>query len=180
MSFDFFLNADNIPIIGLIALLSYGFLLVLGLTNRVIVYNDGGDLALNFGIILIPLVSLMYVGIGAPPDDAGQLAKETYYSQNWIHVAFLGSMICSAFCVLGTTWISIRENGIILGAAVAALKILTAVFASLLIVFWFFSQDKKRKRSLWTNVLYFSVIGWFLSLLVNGDRVRTKRLSLPQ
>lgn len=175
MNFDFFLNADNMPLIGLLVLFGAGFLLVLGLTNRVIVYNDGGDLALNFGIALIPVVTLMYIGIGAPPDDAGQLAKERYYSQDWIYVAMIGALICSATCALATTWISIRENGIILGGAVAALKILTAVIALLLVMFWFLSQDKKRKRSLWTNVLFFGVIGWFLSLLVNGDRVRTKR-----
>lgn len=175
MSFGFLFNADNMPIIGLVAVLGAGFLLALGLTNRVIVYNDGSDLALNFGIVLIPAVTLLYIDIGAPPEEAGRLARETYYSKNWIQVASLGALICSALCIIGTTWISIRENGILLGAAVTALKISTTFIASLLIVMWLLSQDKKRKRSLWTNVLFFGIIGWFLSLLVNGDRVRAKR-----
>lgn len=58
-------------ILGLLALFVAGALLVLDLTGRVVIYNDGGDLALSFGIVLIPLVALLYIAAGAPPDEAG-------------------------------------------------------------------------------------------------------------
>ena len=44
-----------------------------------------------------------------------------------------------------------------------------------LIVLWFASQDKKHKRSLFSNLLFLGALGWFMSLLVNGDRVRGRR-----
>jgi hypothetical protein len=64
---DFFQNPESLNIIGLLALISAGVLLILGLTGRVVIYNDGGDLALNFGIVLIPVAALLYVAAGAPP-----------------------------------------------------------------------------------------------------------------
>ena len=87
-----------------------------------------------------------YVAAGAPPDEAGQAAREAYYAQSWISVAMIGSLIGAAGCALGTAWVSIRENGPLLGAPVAALKISTAILALFLIVFWFVC-----KRSLGTT-----------------------------
>lgn len=172
---DFFQNPESLNIIGLLVLISAGGLLVLGLTGRVIIYNDGGDLALNFGIVLIPVAALLYVAAGAPPDGAGQTARDAYYAQSWVSFSLIGSMIGAAACALGTAWISIRENGPLLGVPVAALKIATAVLALFLIVFWFASQDKKNKRSLFSNLLFLGTLGWFMSLLVNGERVRARR-----
>lgn len=87
----------------------------------------------------------------------------------------IGSLVVAAACALGTAWVSIRENGPLLGVPVAALKIATAVLALFLIVLWFMSQDKKQKQSLVANLLFLGVLGWFMSLLVNGDRVRARR-----
>lgn len=172
---DFFQNPESVRILGLLALFAAGALLVLGLTGRVVIYNDGGDLALSFGIVLIPLVALLYIAAGAPPDEAGQAARDAYYAQSWVRVAMIGSLVGAAACALGTAWVSIRENGPLLGVPVAALKIATAVLALFLIVFWFMSQDKKQKRSLVANLLFLGVLGWFMSLLVNGERVRARR-----
>lgn len=172
---DFFQNPETLNILGLLALISAGVLLVLGITGRVVVYNDGGDLALNFGIVLIPVAALLYVSAGAPPDEAGQMARDAYFAQSWVSVSLIGSLIGAAACALGTTWVSIRENGPLLGVPVAALKISTAVLALFLILFWFASQDKKQKRSLFSNLLFLGALGWFMSLLVNGDRVRARR-----
>jgi hypothetical protein len=172
---DFFQNPETLNILGLLALISAGALLVLGLTGRVVIYNDGGDLALNFGIVLIPVAVLLYVSAGAPPDEAGQTARDAYYAQSWVGVSMIVSLIGAVACALVTAWVSIRENGPLLGVPVAALKISTAVLALFLIVFWFMSQDKKQKRSVMTNLLFLGALGWFMSLLVNGDRVRARR-----
>lgn len=172
---DFFQNPESLNIIGLLALICAGVLLILGLTRRVVIYNDGGDLALNFGIVLIPVAALLYVASGAPPDEAGQTARDAYYAQSWVSASMFGSLIGAAACALGTAWVSIRENGPLLGIPVAALKISTAVLALFLIVFWFASQDKKQKRSLFSTFLFLGALGWFMSLLVNGDRVRARR-----
>lgn len=172
---DFFQNPESLRILGLLALFALAALLVLGLTGRVVIYNGGGDLALNFGIVLIPLVALLYVALGAPPDEAGQAARDAYYAQSWVSVAMIGSLVGAVACALATAWVSIRENGPFLGVPVAALKIATAVLALLLIVFWLASEDKKQKRSLSSNLLFLGALGWFMSLLVNGDRVRARR-----
>jgi hypothetical protein len=172
---DLFQNPDNLNILGLLALISAGALLVLGLTGRVVIYNDGGDLALNFGIVLIPLVAILYIAALAPPDEAGQTARNAYYAQIWVSISMIGSLIGAAACALKTAYVSIRENGPLLGIPVAALKISTAILALFLIAFWFVSKDKKQKRGLLSNLLFLGALGWFMSLLVNGDRVRARR-----
>ena len=172
---EFFQNPESLNILGLLALIAAGVLLVLGLKGRVVIYNNGGDLALNFGIVLIPLVALLCISASAPPDEAGRAARDAYYAQSWISGAMIGSLIGAVACAFGTTWVSIRENGPLLGVPVAALKIATAEIALFLVVFWLISQDKKKKRSLAANLLFLGVLGWFMSLLVNGDRVRSGR-----
>lgn len=172
---DFFQNPESLNILVLLALISVGVLLVLGLTGRVVIYNDGDDLALNFGIVLIPLATLVYIALGAPSEQADQVAREAYYNMSWVRVATIGSLIGAGTCAFGTAWVSIRENGVLLGVPVAALKITTAILALVLIVFWFTSQEKKQKRSLMANLMFLGAMGWFISLLVNGDRVRAGR-----
>jgi len=151
---EFFQSPESLNILGLLALIAAGVLLVLGLTGSVVIYNDGGDLALNFGIVLIPLAALLYISAGAPPDEAGRAAQDAYHAQSWISVAMIGSLIGAVACALGTTWVSIRENGALLGVPVAALKIATAGIALFLIAFWLISQEKKRKGRSWRTFCF--------------------------
>lgn len=172
---ELFQSPESLNLLGFLVLVAAAVLLALGLTGRVVVYNDGADLALNFGIVLIPLAALLYVEMGAPPDEVGQAAARAYYSQSWVTLVFALSLAGSLACALGTAWISIRENGLLLGAAVAVLKIAVAVLTLALIAFWFMGQGGKQKRSLAANLLFMGATAWLLSLLVNGDKVRDRR-----
>lgn len=171
---ELFQSPESLNLLGFLVLMAAAVLLALGLTGRVVVYNDGADLALNFGIVLIPLAALLYVEMGAPPDEVGQAAARAYYSQSWVTLVFALSLAGSLACALGTAWISIRENGLLLGAAVAVLKIAVAVLTLALIAFWFMGQGGKQKRSLAANLLFMGATAWLLSLLVNGDKVRDR------
>lgn len=172
---DFFSNPENFRLIGLIVLISSVILLGLGMTGRVVIYNDGYDLALNFGIILIPLAAFLYVSMGAPPKEAGEAARISYYAQTWIDIAYIGSIIASAICFLLTTKISIRENGYTLGILIAILKTAIATIVFILLFLWFFSQEKKHKRPILSTILFLGILGGVMTHLINGEKVRARR-----
>jgi hypothetical protein len=57
---EFFQNPEIPRILGLFALVSALILIAFGVSGRVIIYNNAVDLALNFGIFLIPLATIFF------------------------------------------------------------------------------------------------------------------------
>ncbi|MDA9789669.1 LysM peptidoglycan-binding domain-containing protein [Amylibacter sp.] len=190
-------DENSSQLIVLLVLVSFGIVFILAVTGHLIIYNDGGDLALNLGITLIPLAVFVYIASGAPSEDQGQAAIDFYNDQSWVLVARIGSIAACVGCALGTTWISIRENGFLWGLLVALIKIFLSIFAVFFVILWISvilyegetdpnysgqtqyerdrdkpKRDRERRRK---RVIIFVLLAGLIYALVNGNRVRNRR-----
>ena len=83
---DLFSNPEIFRVLGFLALVSLGVLFVLGLTDRVVVFNDGLDLGYCLGIFLVPVAAFFYLEAGAPHGDYAEAARNSYYASTSGHL----------------------------------------------------------------------------------------------
>ncbi len=163
-------NILNNEILIFLFLILFLILIALGFSNKIIVFNDGLDFYQTLGIVVIPLLSYIYVQIIIQNNGENVIEE----SNNKANIIYFVSFCISVIFILFTIYTSVTHNGIILGLLVSFLKIIISSLL-LVLIFGLINQNKK-KRPLYQTVFLFGVLGWITSKLINGEKVRNKKL----
>jgi hypothetical protein len=161
-------NILNNEILIFSLLIIFLILIALGLSNKIIIFNDGLDFYQTLGIVIIPLLSYIYVQLIIQNNSENFIAE----SNNKANIIYFVSFCISMIFILITIYTSVSHNGIILGLLVSFLKIIISSLL-LVLIFSLINQNKK-KRPLYQTVFLLGVLGWITSKLINGEKVRKK------
>ena len=147
------------------AVISFFVLLILGMSNRVVIFEDYSDVGVTTGIFITGVVGVSLVQ-QVPVD-------------HWLRYVYgIATVVVMSILSLITVRTAIKSNASVpLGLFVGIFKILMAVLAIFLLIgsisriFGNNSSSSQRMAGFAMAGLLFGL----LSLLVNGSRVRTRR-----
>ncbi len=156
------------------ALGSFLVLLVMGLTNRVVVFANHGDLWSTLIIFIAPIVAFVIaLTLDSTPEGAEvNLLDETIEIIVWS----IGGIV-AGFGILTTFVLSIKHNGLILGIIVAVFKVVASVVCALCLLGCLGTIFGK-SNSLSAKLMGFVLLGflmWILRKLINGEAVMARR-----
>jgi hypothetical protein len=149
-------------------------LFVGALTNKVTVYRDYYDLGWSLSLIFSPIIGgLLIAFIGGDEVDPWAFAKEVLVGQVVLGV----SIFVMGLSILKTYLLSMQDNGVVLGLFIGTAKvtisILIAICAISLISYLF--RDKRKLGHVAIFFILFGIFGWFVKVLINGERVAILR-----
>ena len=156
------------------ALGSFLVLLVMGLTNKVVVFANHGDLWSTLIIFIAPIVAFFIaLTLDSTPEGAQvNLFDETVEIMVWS----IGGIVAGCG-ILATFALSIKHNGLILGIIVAVFKIVASLVCALCLLGGLSSIFSK-SNSLSAKLMAFVLLGflmWILRKLINGEAVMARR-----
>jgi hypothetical protein len=150
---------------------SFVALLLLGLTNRVVVFADGKDLLWTVCIFLIPIIAFFIAATLAPE------GQEVFDDSLSSIVVGIGGVLGLISCVMAFV-ISIKHNGLFVGAIVGIFKVMAAVLAAVCALGLLGKMFSKDTGSFAARMFAFAVFGillWIVTELINGDDVYKRR-----
>ena len=144
-------------------------LFVGALTNKVTVYRDYGDVGWSLSLIFSPVIgAFILIFIAGDDTDAWLFATETTAGQAILAITALAM----GWSTLQTYLMSIRDNGLILGLFIGTATLLIAVVIALCaigLVNYLF-KDQRKLGHVAIFFMLFGILGWFVNVLVNGER----------
>lgn len=174
-----FLDPHAIKFILAFSLISFLVIFAMGLSKKVVIYNDYGDFFCTIGFIVSPLLFVILIQIFLPE------AKGTNWEFVWNNS--LGKAIIITVALFAATALfynfknSIESNGYIVGVIVGVFKIIAGLFASLFFLgFLGRANDKSKsndRMSVLLLMLLFGLLGLVLKNLINGEAVLKNRSS---
>lgn len=154
-----------------LALASLVLLFVGAWTKKIVVYRDYSDLGLSVGIVCIPIIgSVISIFICGDETDISVFVTEMIVGQ-----VIAGLTLISMFFCAGRSYLlSIRDNGLFVGLLVGTLKIYVAVLVTICSVglLQYLFRDNRKLGHVAIFFMIFAVFGWFINVLVNGDKLR--------
>lgn len=157
---------------------SFLLLLFMGLTNKVVVFNDGQDLFRTLAIVLVPLagfiVLLYFIPKGAPDD------YDIFWSSSTSQAVTVMTIGYTFYFIVLTFISSIKHNGLALGLVVGTFKVISSLVIVAFAAGWLnkvFGGGGMRSIVQWIIMtLVLGLFGWVIKKLVNGDAVRLKKM----
>ena len=150
---------------------SFILLLILGMTNRVVVFYNGGDFAWTLFIFLGPVIGGL-VGITLVPEGREFVGEPAAMISAYVGIGF------GALSALVTLFLSIKRNGLILGIIVGVFKIASALLIVLCafgLLNKIFGRDGAPLATRLTSMFLFGILMWMTGKLINGDEVTARR-----
>jgi len=139
------------------------------LTNKVTVYRDYGDVGWSLSLVASPIIGFFILAFIAGDDaDAWLFATETTVGNVILGVTSL----VMVWSTIRTYLLSIQDNGLIFGLFIGTAKVLIAVVIALCaigLVNYLF-RDQRKLGHIAIFFMLFAVFGWFVNVLVNGER----------
>ena len=153
---------------------SFVTLLLLGMTNRVVVFADGKDLLWTVCIFLIPLIAFFIAATLVPE------GQEVFDDSLSSIVVGIGGVLGSISCVI-VFFLSIKHNGLFVGVIVGIFKVMAAVLAAVCAIGLLgkiFGKDTGSFAARMFAVVVFGTLLWMMTKLINGDEVYERRAAL--
>jgi hypothetical protein len=163
------MTQEEWTILGIVLLVSFIIIFIAGMTNRVVIFNNGMDL---FWTALIFIIPILFVTIGVLLKDNNSITE-----QELIYVS-LGCAILSLLCILKVILSSIKHNGLILGLFISFFKILSAVIIAILsigLIGRIFDSEKATFSQRMFALVLFGILLFVIRKLINGTEVRERR-----
>lgn len=159
----------------LICLSSFIILFLLGISNKVVIFDNSQDL---FWTVLIPLMPIILVLIldylsGGDVD----LTQYMFSSPNSIFWTTAVTIII-VYSIIRNFIVSVNANGLILGITVGIFKIVGATIVLILsfaLFEKFFGKKNRGYGAYVITMLIFGIFLFFLKKLINGEKVRAER-----
>ena len=154
-------------------------LFLCALSNRVVVYRDVMDLSYSISTIVLPII-LFVVGAFISGEE---MEIFTFFSEILVGQVILG--ICFfiyIYVVIKIFAISIACNGLIVGLIIGITKIIFSLIITILAVglINYLFREKRLKGHIFIFLLFTAVFGYFINVLVNGQRVAKKNEKLSR
>ena len=173
---DLFLsNPDNLVALAYICGGAFLCLVATGMTNTIIIYRDVADFVWSLAIVLVPLGTLVALGLLAPEES--EKAQNLFWETGQQRLISTVGGLAMVIAVLKTLMNCVRNNGVVLGLVVFAFKVVAAVI-SVLVCLGVYNKLTEKNRSVknvLVAVIIFGVFAFFVNRLINGDRVLKKR-----
>ena len=163
------MSQEEWTILGIVLLVSFVIIFIAGMTNRVVIFNDGWDLFWTVSIFVIPI---LFIFVGSLLQENKSITeKELIY-------VFLGGGILSLLCILKVIFSSIKHNGLILGLFIGFFKILSAVIVAILsigLIGRIFDSENATFFQRMFALIFFGILLFVIGKLINGIEVRERR-----
>ena len=158
-------------------------LFIMGISNKVVIFDNLGDFFFSCGpvylafTVIIIFDSLTIPPLEAPIESLDTIIKIITYDTSTI-VTSISGVLAILGCLVISLRSSIRNNGVLLGTLVFVFKFLSSVLLSLLIIAKFkeLINEKSTFATRFAAVVLLGVFSWMMNALVNGEKVRLKRL----
>ena len=171
----FLSNPDNLVTLAYVCGGAFLCLVATGMTNTIIIYRDVADFVWSLAIVLVPLGTLVALGMLAP--EGTEKAQNLFWETGQQRLISTVGGLAMVIVVLKTLMNCVRNNGVVLGLVVFAFKVVAAVI-SVLVCLGVYNKLTEKNRSVknvLVAVIIFGVFAFFVNRLINGDRVLKKR-----
>ena len=154
---------------------------IMALTNKVVIFKDGGDLMITVGLILAPIIGLsclLFLAPSEPPPGYNQFSG----SGAAIFVSAI-TVLTFIFCLVKTFTNSIASNGLAMGITIAIFRIISSfiiIFALLGFINRLTENNKSLGNAIIFIIIFTAIFGWVLKVLINGEKVARKRIETAQ
>jgi hypothetical protein len=172
------LTSEDWNLIWIILFGIFILIIILGMTNRVVIFEDISDFMWTMGIVLIPLIWIMVLAIITPENtpDSYNIFWTTVEEKVVTVVFGLGTLGSVAMTYLN----SIKSNGIVLGLIIGTSRVIASViilFMILGLINKFFEEDSP-PGALIVVLIVTWVFGFVIKRLINGERVYDRRMAV--
>ena len=171
----FLSNPDNLFTLAYVCGGAFLCLVATGMTNTIIIYRDVADFVWSLAIVLVPLGTLVALGMLAP--EGTEKAQNLFWETGQQRLISTVGGLAMVIAVLKTLMNCVSNNGVVLGLVVFAFKVVAAVI-SVLVCLGVYNKLTEKNRSVknvLVAVIIFGVFAFFVNRLINGDRVLKKR-----
>ncbi len=173
---DLFLsNPDNLVTLAYLCGGSFLCLVATGMTNTIIIYRDVADFIWSLAIVLVPLGTLVALGMVAPEET--EPAQSFFWESGQQRLISTVGALGTSIAMLKTFINCVSNNGVLLGAVVFAFKVPAAIILVLVClgVYNKLTEKNRSVKNVLVAVIIFGVFAFFVNRLINGDRVLRKR-----
>ena len=173
---DLFLsNPDNLVTLGYVCGGAFLCLVATGMTNTIIIYRDVADFVWSLAIVLVPLGTLVALGLLAPEES--EKAQNLFWETGQQRLISTVGGLAMGIAVLKTLMNCVSNNGLVLGLVVFAFKDDAATISVLVClgVYNKLTEKNQSVKNVLVAVIISSVFAFFVNRLINGGRVLKKR-----
>ena len=165
-----FLTEENIKLLVILFSCSFIAIFILALTNKVVIFEDGSDLMVTLGMIIYPIIGyicLMFL----PPSES---------SPDYAGIVVAGfTFLLFLYCLIKTFTNSISSNGLGMGILIGLFRIISS-FIIIFSIVGFINRVTEKNKSFGSTLIFITIFtaifGWVLKVLINGEKVASKRL----
>ena len=152
-----------------------GILLFLcALSNRVVVYRDIKDLSYSITTIVLPII-IFAIGAFISGEN---MEVSTFFFNILTGQVILGiGCLIYIYALIKIFAVSIACNGLILGLIIGVAKIVFSLVITVLsigLINYLFREQRLRGH-VFIFLLFTAIFGFFINVLINGDRVAARR-----
>ena len=168
---------QGIKAIFLVGGLGFLIILLLGVTNRVVIFKDTVDFWWSVALMVLPVATILIAFFMAPADAPPDY--NVFWADGYGKVITIVGSGATLFAMQKVFFYSVAANGTGLGVVVFIFKVMASVIFTFLVL-GMLSKDKKESSS--TGTLFAFIAGgllwWFLRKLINGPAVEARRAAL--
>jgi len=169
---------ENIKLFFILFGAGFITIFIMALTNKVVIFKDGGDLMITVGLILVPIIGLMCLDFLTPSEPPPG------YSGSGAHIFIYAiTVLTFIFCLVKTFTNSIASNGFAWGITIAIFRIISCCIIIFAIIGFINKLTENNKNVTAASIVMLITTGifaWILRVLINGEKVAQKRIEAAQ
>ena len=172
---------ENIKLFFILFGAGFITIFIMALTNKVVIFKDGGDLMTTVGLILAPIIGfgcLLFLAPSEPPPDYNAFSG----SGAAIFISAI-TVLTFIFCLVKTFTNSIASNGLAWGVTIAIFRIISCCIIIFAIIGFINKLTENNKNITAASIIMListGIFAWILKVLINGEKVAQKRIEAAQ
>ena len=170
---------QEIKAVFLVGGLGFIVILLLGMTNRVVIFNDIVDFWWSIALMLLPVATVMIAFFMAPADAPP--GYNVFWADGYGKVITIVGSSATLFAMQKVFSYSVAANGMGLGVVVFFFKVMASVIFAFLVLGMLSKDEKGQGNSGFGILVAWITVGllwWILRKLINGPAVEARRAAL--
>ncbi len=180
------LTEENLKLFFILFGAGFITIFIMALTNKVVIFEDSGDLMITVGLILAPAIGALCLAFLMPAETSPAWTPDYNVFSGSGAAIFVSAItvLTFIFCLVKTFTNSIASNGLQWGIGIAIFRIISAFIIIFAIIGFInkLTEDKNRGVSAAAIVMLLTtgIFAWILKILINGEKVAQKRIEAAQ
>jgi hypothetical protein len=176
---DFVISDQLITLIAWMILAAFIALLVVGMTNRVVIFADSKDLMWTVSIFLAPVIGLMVAGSLIVCQECKEFVPSDEPLATGVGIVFVAFAL---FASVKTFMTAIKHNGALIGIIVGIFKVFAAILAAICTLGFIgkILDEHGTFASKIISVVLFGALLWTIRKLINGDEFYAQRAQMSE